>query len=259
MKILLNFRFFFLLITLGFSTFASAATTMQTSQFSPAQQTQIQNIVHDYLLSNPEVLLEAVGKLQEQTDKKNQQKVAKVIESNANALLNAPNTPIFGNPKGTVTLVEFFDYQCPYCKKMSGPLTKLAQSNSNLRIVMKEWPVFGESSEFAARAAIASQLQNKYPAFHQALMNTKGHLTIPDVLTVAKNTGLDMTKLQADMNSKPVMNELKNNLMLARALQLIGTPAFIITKSDGNPQNKIIFIPGAADIESLQKAIKTVE
>lgn len=254
MKISFNFRLFFACITFLFST----CTFASTNQFNAAQQEQIQTIVHDYLLNNPQVLLEAVGKLQEQNDKQNQQKIAKVLETNANALLHAPNSPVFGNPKGTVTLVEFFDYQCPYCKKMSGPITKLAETNPNLRIVMKEWPVFGESSDFAARAALAAQLQNKYPAFHAALMATKGHLTQEDILKVAKNTGLDMDKLQIDMLSKPVMNELKSNLMLVHALQLIGTPAFIITKTDGNPKNKIIFIPGAADIESLQKAIKAV-
>jgi protein-disulfide isomerase len=254
-KILFNFRFYLIAFICFFSSLSFAATT----QFTTAQQQEIQTIIHDYLLNNPQILLEAAGKLQQQTDKQNQEKIAKILASNANALLHAPNTPIFGNPKGAVTLVEFFDYQCSYCKKMSPAITKLAQTNPNLRIVMKEWPVFGESSDFAARAALASQLQNKYPAFHQALMATKGRLTNQDVLTVAKNSGLDVDKLQIDMLSKPVMSELKSNLMLAHALQLIGTPAFIITKTDGNPKNKIIFIPGAADIESLQKAIKTVE
>lgn len=248
-------RLFYLLIALSFSTFAQAATN---SSFTPEQQKQIQNIVHDYLLKNPQILLETVGKLQEQTDSQNQQRTQKVVSSYSGSLLNSPNTPILGNPNGKVTLIEFFDYQCPYCKKMTPALTKLAQTNPNLRIAMKEWPVFGEESEFAARAAIAANIQNKYLPFHEALMQTKGHISKQQVLSIAKSVGLNMTQLETDMNSKAVTDELKNNTMLSHALQLIGTPAFIVVRTNSSDKDKIVFIPGAAEPEQLQKAIQTV-
>ncbi|CDZ77497.1 Thiol:disulfide interchange protein DsbA precursor [Legionella massiliensis] len=238
---------------------AAANTDASTSPMSDAQQKQIEKIVHDYLVANPEVLLEASQALQQKQQQAMQVQAQAAIQSNADKIIN-DNLTVAGNPKGNVTLVEFFDYQCIHCKKMAPVISDLAKQNGNLRIVYKEFPIFGKSSETASRAALAAAMQGKYMAMHDALIKQDGRLNDDMIMSAAKAAGLNVAKLKADMNSKTVTDALNANRQLAEQLHLMGTPAFILAAT---PDGKLkqgttpTFIPGAASEESLQELIKS--
>lgn len=253
-----------LLITLLLTSISTAFAADTNATFNQNQQTQIQNIVRDYILKNPQVLVQAMQNLQKQAHSEMMKQAQQVITSQAQTLFNAPGSPVVGNPKGTVTLLEFFDYQCPYCKRISPGINQLISDNKNLRVVYKELPIFGESSMFAAQAALASQAQNKYLPFHNALMATKPPFTSQQILDVAKSVGIDVNKLQADMKNKNIIDEIKSNIALANEMQLAGTPAFIIANVKINGTQvakpvKSLFIPGAIDADNLEQAIKQVQ
>lgn len=243
-------RLLAVLSLLACSISAFANTTNPTA-FTPAQQTQIQTIVHDYLLNNPQLVMEMVQKLQ-------QGKIQQAVSENSQALFFAPTSPVIGNPKGNVTLVEFLDYQCPHCKHVDPLVSQLLSSDANLRVVFKELPIFGEPSEFAARAALAAALQGKYAALHNALIQAKAPFTDVQLLGIAKTVGLDVSKLQADMSSAAITQELKNNRQLADALNLPGTPAFVIVSTPETATatpTRILFIPGDTDFKTLKKNV----
>lgn len=237
---------------------AAVNADADTSTMPEAQQKQIQKIVHDYLVANPEVLLEASQALQQKQQQAMQVQAQAAIQSNADKIFNDRLT-VAGNPKGNVTLVEFFDYQCIHCKKMAPVISDLAKQNANLRIVYKEFPIFGKSSEIASRAALAAAMQGKYMAMHDALIKQNGRLNEDTIMKAAKAAGLNVVKLKADMNSQAITDALDANRQLAEQLHLMGTPAFVLAST---PDGKLkqgttpTFIPGAASAESLQEIIK---
>lgn len=228
------------------------------SSMSAAQKKEIEQIVHDYLITNPEVLLKASQALQQKQQQNMQQQAQSAIKENTDQLFQGKTT-IVGNPKGNVTIVEFFDYQCIHCKKMSPVINSLIKKDSGLRVVYKEFPIFGKSSELASKAALAAGMQGKYQGMHNALINIDKRLNDKIVMEAAKSLGLDMKKFKADMNSKEVTEVLEANRALAEKLHLMGTPAFIVAST---PQGQFkegtepSFIPGAASEESLQELIK---
>lgn len=231
-----------------------STTTTQTS-FTPQQVQEIQKIVHDYLISNPNVLVEASQSLQKQTEQKQEQYAMQAIEKNKQQLFNDPASPVAGNKNGDVTLVEFFDYQCGHCKAMNQVIQKIVKKNQNLRIVFKELPIFGSNSQFAAKASLASMKQGKYYAFHDALLSADNPLTNDKVIQVAKKVGLNVKELKKDMNSSEIAKQLRDNFQLAQSLRLIGTPTFVI----GNKSlTSFKFIPGATSQENLQQMITEI-
>lgn len=143
------------------------------------------------------------------------------------AIERDPTAPVLGNPKGDITLTEFFDYNCPFCKKMVGTVQKLIAADPGLRVVFREWPVFGEGSDFAARVSLASRNQGKYWQTHSALMAMKGRAEQATVMRVVRQLGLDEARLKADMNSDPVNEHIANSFELADHMSLAGTPTFI--------------------------------
>ena len=237
---------------------AADATTTTTPPMSDAQKKDIEKVVHDYLVSNPEVLLEASQALQQKQQQNMQQQAQSAIQENAAQLFQGKLTTT-GNPKGNVTVVEFFDYQCIHCKKMSPTIESLVKKDSDLRVIYKEFPIFGKSSEMASRVALAAGMQGKYQAMHDALFKIEKRIDNKLVMESAKSIGLDMAKLKTDMDSKEVTAILDDNRQLAEKLHLMGTPAFIVA-STPNGQLKAgtepSFIPGAASEESLQELIK---
>lgn len=237
---------------------AIAADTNPATPMSDAQKKEIEKVVHDYLVANPEVLLEVSQALQQKQQQNMQQQAQSAIKDNTDQLFQGKTT-IVGNPKGNVTIVEFFDYQCIHCKKMSPVIDSLLKKDSDLRVVYKEFPIFGKSSEIASRAALAAGMQGKYQAMHNALISIDKRLNDQIVMATAKSLGLDMKKLKTDMQSKEVTAILDANRELAEKLHLMGTPAFIVA-STPNGQFKAgsepSFIPGAASEESLQELIK---
>lgn len=247
--------------TLVSSAVIAADTTANTAAPAPmadAQKKEFEKVIHDYLINNPEVLLEASQALQQKQQQNMQQQAKSAIQENAEPLFQGKLTTL-GNPKGNVTVVEFFDYQCIHCKKMAPTMDSLIKKDSDLRVVYKEFPIFGKSSEYASRAALAAGMQGKYKAMHNALISVEKRLDKQVVLDAAKKIGLDMNKFNSDMDSKEVTDILDANRQLAEKLHLMGTPAFIVA-STPNGQLKAgsepSFIPGAASEESLQELIK---
>ncbi len=225
--------------------------------FSADQKKEMEQVIHNYLVTNPEVLIEASQALQtkQRQDMENQAKSA--IQSNAKDLFSGDMT-VMGNPKGNVTLVEFFDYQCVHCKKMAPVIEKLVKDNNNVRVIFREFPIFGKSSDLASRAALAAALQGKYKEMHTALLKQDQRLNEKLIMDTAKSIGLNVDKLKKDMDSEKVVAELKQTRMLADKLHLMGTPAFIIA---GTPNGQFSmeaetsFVPGAASQEALQDMI----
>lgn len=223
----------------------------------PEKKTQIETIVHDYLVSNPEVLVEASQALQKK-EQNNMQEMAK-----AGILQSAPqlfgDTLLYaGNPQGSVTLVEFFDYQCIHCKKMEPVIEELVSKNPELRVVFKEFPIFGESSVFATKAAMAAAKQGKYLPMQSALLKTKEHLTNKIVLDAAKTLGLNMEEFQKDIDSQVSTEMVSANRKLAESIHLLGTPALIVAATPKGQLDKNIeptFIPGGSSVANLQAII----
>lgn len=223
-----------------------------------AQKKQFEQLIHDYLISNPEVLIEASQALQQKQQQNMQQQAQSAIQENAAQLFQAGSTTV-GNPKGNVTIVEFFDYQCSHCKKMGPTMDSLVKKDSGLRVIYKEFPIFGKSSETASRAALAAGMQGKYLQMHNELLKTEKRLDDQIVMDIAKNLGLDMEKLKKDMDSKEVTDTLDSTRQLAEKLHLMGTPAFIVAATPGGQLKagtEPSFVPGAASEETLQEFIK---
>jgi protein-disulfide isomerase len=236
----------------------AAANTNSSDAMSAAKKKEIEKIIHDYLVSNPEVLLEASQALQQKQQQVMQQQAQAAIKENANQLIS-DNLTVVGNPKGSVTLIEFFDYQCIHCKKMAPVIAELIKNDSNLKVVFKEFPIFGKSSDMASRAALAAGMQGKYQAMHEVLIKQDKRLNDQIIMDAAKSLGLNLNKLKTDMQSKVVSDALDANRQLAEKLHLMGTPAFIIVGTPGGQMKEgsvPAFIPGAASQETLQDLIK---
>ena len=236
----------------------AAEQVMAADSFNPTQTKSIQTIVHDYLVKNPEVLVEASQNLQKKQQEAMTEQAKVAIVDHAAQLFGGNMTAV-GNLKGNVTLVEFFDYQCIHCKKMSPVVSELIKKDGNLRVVYKEFPIFGKSSEMASKAALAAAAQGKYQAMHDALLSQDKSLTDEIVNRVAKSIGLNMTKFDADVKSKAVSDQLDANRQLAEQLKLMGTPAFIVASTPGGQfksGSQPTFIPGAISLSSLQDLIK---
>jgi protein-disulfide isomerase len=225
---------------------AVAATPARADDFTAAQKAAIDKQIHDYLLSHPEVLIEAVQAADDKMKADAHDKAQQALAEKHKEVFDDPSSPVGGNPHGDVTMVEFFDYRCPYCKQVEPSLEKAIAEDHHLRFVYKEFPVLGPVSTTAARAALAARKQGKYDAFHRAMMAAKGQITDQTVMDVASSVGLDIGQLQRDMASPEIDKTLKENLALADALDITGTPGFII----GNE-----IIPGAVDLDALKQAI----
>ena len=236
----------------------SPAIFAAEGSMSESQKKEVEQVVHDYLVHNPEVLVEVSQVLQQKQQQTMMEQAKAAITQNADKIFLGDIT-VAGNPKGSVTMVEFFDYQCSHCKEMKPVVDELIKSDKNLRVVYKEFPIFGKTSEFASRAALAAAKQGKYDALHQALLKMDRRMDEAAVLDAAKSAGLNMEKMKKDMDSPEVKAMLNANRELAEKLHLMGTPAFIIA-STPNGQFKVgstpLFVPGAATVQTLQDMIK---
>ena len=188
----------------------------------------VRKIVREYLLEHPEVIEEAIQVLQARRESREQDRVRAALLEHDKALRSHPMSPVSGNPKGDVTLVEFFDYQCGYCKRSLKPVKDLLETDRQLRVVWKEFPILGPVSRFAARAAMASEKQGRYFEFHVAVMGSRGKLTEDRVMAIAGSVGLDIQRLRRDMEDRAIENYLDETIRLARVLGIRGTPAFVI-------------------------------
>lgn len=202
--------------------------------------------VHDYLLAHPEVIAEAINRLEAQQREQEATAAQAVVKSRADDVFRDPDSPVGGNANGDATLVEFFDYNCPYCRQMASVMTEAEKADPKLRVIYKEFPILGPNSLFAAKAALAANKQGKYVAFHRALYDVRGAVDEGRVLDVAKTIGLDLTRLKTDMQDPKISAALDKNVELARSLRINGTPGFVIGEK---------VFTGATDLKSLQTVI----
>jgi protein-disulfide isomerase len=207
---------------------------------------ELEQRVRDYLLKNPEVIMEALQILQERQRAAEAENLKRTIAERSAEILNDPAAPVGGNPSGDITLVEFFDYNCPYCRRVAPTVTDLIEDDPNLRLVYKEFPILGPGSQFAARAALASRAQGKYSEFHETLMNAGRQVNEDSVIEIAREVGLDVDRLAQDMEDPAIEAAIARNLALANTLGITGTPSFVIGDE---------IVPGAVDRATLEGLI----
>ena len=191
-------------------------------------QQEIEKIVHDYLLREPEVLAEALRSLQQRQSSAAAQRAKQAIRDHQQALLSDQGSPVEGNAQGKVTIVEFFDYRCVHCRRVASTIDNLMRSNASVRVIYKNFPVLGEPSVLAARAAVAAQQQGGWPKLHRAMLAYEGDFTTETLLKLGTSVGLDSGKLKTDMMSPATDKALQANLTLAAALGVDVTPTFVI-------------------------------
>jgi protein-disulfide isomerase len=202
-----------------------AAADLATGYSPPAD---FDERVRDYLLRHPEVILEAVQLMKERQSAAGAGELKTLVAAHHAEVFNDPDSPIGGNPDGAVSVVEFFDYNCPYCRKVAATMIELEASDPALRIVYKDFPILGPHSEFAARAALASRRQGKYVPFHRALMQAHGAASEDTVMEVAGKLGIDTAQLRKDLEDPGLKDIIKRNHELAAILRMTGTPSFVI-------------------------------
>jgi protein-disulfide isomerase len=235
-----------LLICLAAALLAATPLARAADAVTPAQKSAFEQIIHDYILQHPEVVIEALQSAEDKMKAQGEERARAAVVERRQELLEDPTAPVAGNPKGDVTIVEFFDYRCPYCKQVEPALEALLKEDRQLRIVYKELPILGKDSVYATRAALAARKQAKYDKFHAAMMAAKGQIDEKIILQVAASTGLDVERLKSDMNASEIDDVIKRNYDLAQALDIHGTPAFVIGGE---------LVPGAIDIATMKQKI----
>ena len=199
---------------------------------SEAQRGEFEKIIRNYLINNPEVLQEAIAELEKRQAKAEAEKHKVAVKDNADALFNSPRHVVVGNPKGDVTFVEFFDYNCGYCKRALEDMNTLMKADPKLRVVLKEFPVLGPGSMEAARVGVAVRMQDKtgkkYLEFHQKLLTGRGQVDKARALAAAKEVGLDVARIERDLGSDEVRASIEESFKLAEKLGLNGTPSYVI-------------------------------
>ncbi|MBL8805590.1 MAG: DsbA family protein [Rhodospirillales bacterium] len=237
-------RLFLVLAALA-ALFAAPSARAQDA-FTPAQREAIRKLMIETLRAHPELVLEALEALESKRENEQQARVQAVVREKRKEIFEDADAPMAGNPAASVTIVEFFDYRCPYCKQMQAPMQALLAADKDVRVVRKDLPILGPASVVAARAALASRSQGKYPAFHDALLGFRGQLDEAGVFRLAGQAGLDIEKLRRDMDAPGIAALIQRNMALAQALGISGTPAFVVGET---------LVPGAIDPESLRKLV----
>ena len=229
-----------------------AAQPVTAQEFSAPQKSEIERIIRDYLVSHPEVLQEAIAELDKRQTAADLEKAKTAVADNAETLFNSSRHVVLGNPKGDVTLIEFFDYNCGFCKRAMADMLDLLKEDAKLKIILKEFPVLGPGSVEAAKVAVAVRMQDKsgkkYLDFHQKLLGGRGQADKARALAVAKEVGMDMKRIDVDMASDEVKVSLDESLKLAETLGLNGTPSYIIGTD---------VVVGAVGLEALRTKVST--
>jgi protein-disulfide isomerase len=224
----------------------------RADEFSASQRGELERIVREYLVAHPEVIQEAMTELEKRQTAADAEKHKAAVKQYSEALFTSPRQVVLGNPNGNVTFVEFFDYNCGYCKRAMDDMLTLLKDDPKLKVVLKEFPVLGPGSVEAAQVAVAVRMQDKtgkkYLEFHQKLLGGRGQADKARALAVAKDIGLDMGRLGKDLASPEVKATLQESFKLAEALGLNGTPSYVIG------DNVVI---GAVGLESLKEKVNT--
>jgi protein-disulfide isomerase len=209
---------------------------------------EIEKIVRDYIVANPEVILESLRAYEFARRQESEKEAQAALVSNREQLERNPAAPVAGNVNGDVTVVEFFDYQCGYCKRVIPTIQELLKTDPKVRYVFKEFPILGPESVVAAKAALAvwSIAPEKYLPFHVALMQSRGGLSEERIFEVGKSVGVDDGRLRTAMADPKIEEQLRRNLELGRAINVNGTPAFVIGGR---------LVPGAIDLETMRQLV----
>lgn len=229
------------------AVFGQPYTEQQIKRLALDALRESPELVLEIIRKNPEVVPQAVSILQERQQDQQAQAAQAALATHHDTLFNQPHGPMLGNPDGDITIVEFFDYNCGYCRRNSLVIHDLLEADDQIRVVLREWPILGEGSRFAARASLAAQQQGQYQAFHWALMNLADQATEANVMSTASTLGLDVEMLRRDMAAPEVDAHLALSNQLARALGFTGTPAFVV----GNT-----VAPGFISLERLQDLVQ---
>lgn len=207
---------------------------------------EVKELARQAILEQPEVLMEAIAILEARERERAALEARAQLADLREFLENDPNAPVLGNPDGDVTVVEFFDYNCPYCREAGKVLQEAITRDPNLRVVLREWPVLGENSVIATRVSLAAMAQGRYEDMHWAMMAHQGRLDQEQALAIAAQLGLDVAKLEQDMTSDAVEQHISMSMQLANALGFNGTPSFVIGDQTA---------PGFVDITQLETMI----
>lgn len=227
---------------------AQPALAEEAPRFGDKDKAAIEEIVRDYLVENPEVLIEAFRVLEEREQAASLAETKAAIAKSRAAIYDNPDDYVAGNPKGDVTLVEFFDYTCGHCKRSFEPLMAFVKADGNIRLVLKEFPILGPSALTATKAAIAARKQNRYFEMHQALYRHKGQIDEKAIMDIAEDLDIDTARLRKDMEDPAIAEQVSRQYNLAEVLGIDGTPAFIVGDT---------LYPGAVDKARLTEMVKT--
>jgi protein-disulfide isomerase len=231
---------------------AGSVRPAAADEFTPAQKQEMGAFVHDYLVNNPDVLREAIEALEKHDKQVADAQRQKAVGDQAGALFSSKFQATVGNPEGTATLVEFFDYNCHFCKGALPDVSRLIKDDSNLKLVLKDFPVLGPGSVEAAKVASAARNQlpgDKFWAFHTKLLATRGPIGEAQALAVARDLGLDMDRLAKDMQSPEIEAGLQEVMQMAESLQINGTPSFVVGQE---------VVVGAVGYDTLKQKIDSV-
>lgn len=224
----------------------------RAAEFNNAQKAEIESTIRSYLLSHPELLREVSIELEKRQKAEEAELRGRVIADNRKALFDSPYQAVIGNPRGKITLVEFFDYNCGYCKRALGDVTSLIKAEPELRVVLRDFPVLGPNSVEAARVATAVRKQisgERFLEFHQKLLLGRGPNGKEQALAIARDMGLDMDRLQKDIKDPSVQASLEETVKIADELNLTGTPAYVIGDEA---------VVGAVGADELKKKVDAV-
>jgi protein-disulfide isomerase len=208
---------------------------------------RVKELVLETILENPEIVMQAVDILQRREAAAQAEVQADTLTTQRLLLEQDPNAPVLGNPDGDVTVIEFFDYNCPYCRQAMPEVQSMLDADPNIRLVYREWPILGDGSVFAAKAALASRNQEKYEEFHWALMGMEGRAEEASVLRIADLVGLDIDQLLTDMEGAEIAEHIETTSRLSQALGFNGTPSFVIGDE---------LLPGFVEEELLTEAVQ---
>jgi protein-disulfide isomerase len=229
-----------------------APAPASAQSFSEQQRSEIQKIIREYLLANPDVLEEVSAELNKRQAVAEAAKQVSAVKKHSDALFNSPRGVVVGNREGDVNFVEFFDYNCGYCKRAMNDMMDLMKADPKVRVVLKEFPVLGQSSVEAAQVGVAVRMQDpsgkKYLDFHQKLLNSRGQIDKAKAVSAAKESGLDMARLEKDMASPEVKATLEENFRMAEDIGLNGTPSYVIGQQ---------VVVGAVGLDQLKEKIAT--
>ena len=232
-------------VVAGLALLAGCLQPGYANPLDDAGKARIEAVVRDYLLKNPVVIRDAMIQLQRQEAVAARERSKMALMSLKTELLDAPASPSVGNPKGDIAIVEFFDFQCGYCKQVSPMLSELLRTDPGVRIVFKQFPVLGPKSVVAAKLALAVAKQGKYQAFHEVLLSVDG-FDEAKLFSLAEGMGLDPARLRGDMASSAVADEIEINSKLGASLGITGTPAFVVGDT---------LVPGAIDLNAMRQLV----